>query len=336
MASSVSAATSAVATATPGDVICMTDGSYGAMTLEPNANVTLRAQHPGMATIGTTTVSGHGLTLARFQIDGEVQWGPGTSETTVEHNRISGGYFGVDACMSTTTTCNDDAIIGNQFIGPFGADGIRANRYHDANGDGIGLLVEGNEFTGIRENGEHSDCMQTVWAGDHLVYRKNYLHDNRCQGLFIKDQDHSIEGIRAEDNLLLRNRQPCGRPLTSCGQPYIFQVNGPYSHFVMRRNTIWGDGLDSIATFRGSSGDQATIEDNVVYRFWTDINLTGATMNRNTRCKLEVAPGGAWPSSRPGEVTACELAFPHPGLDDYRLGDGRGVDWAPAEEHYGP
>jgi hypothetical protein len=86
-----------------------------------------------------------------------------------------------DAGPTDTVTVNDVAIVGNEFVGPFGEDAIRLNRYHDANGDGIGALVAGNEFTNIRENGNHSDCLQTVWVGDHLVYRDNYLHDNRCR-----------------------------------------------------------------------------------------------------------------------------------------------------------
>ena len=56
------------------------------------------------------------------------------------------------------------------------------------------MLIEGNEITGVRENGNHSDCLQTVWVGDHLVFRKNYLHDNRCQGFFVKDQA-SLGGV---------------------------------------------------------------------------------------------------------------------------------------------
>jgi hypothetical protein len=59
------------------------------------------------------------------------------------------------------------------------------NRYHDANGDGVGAMVAGNEFTDIR--GERRPFrLQTVWVGDHLVFRGNYLHDNRCQGFFVR------------------------------------------------------------------------------------------------------------------------------------------------------
>jgi hypothetical protein len=131
----------------------------------------------------------------------------------------------------------------------------------------------------------------------------------------------------------VRNKEPCDPPGSGCGQPLYFQVYGPYNGFVMRRNTIWGDGNDSIVAPRGGSGNQATFEANVVYRFWTDTNMSGATMRDNTRCALE----GTWPSSVPGEILSCSPTFNNPASDDFRIiGAGRGVDWRPADQHYGP
>ncbi|MGC1165818.1 MAG: hypothetical protein WA862_06910, partial [Solirubrobacterales bacterium] len=189
----------------------------------------------------------------------------------------------------------------------------------------------------------HSDCLQTVWVGDHIVFRKNYLHDNRCQGFFVKDQaslggvSGPIAGITVENNLFVRNKEPCGAPLTSCGQPMYFQVFGPYSGFVMKRNTIWGDGADSIAAFRQSAGADTVISNNVIYRLWNDFNMSAMTVTSNTVCSRESGSGGSWPSSRPGETVACGLGFVNPAADDYRLsGSDRGVDWSPAEQHFGP
>jgi hypothetical protein len=84
--------------------------------------------------------------LARFVIPNGVVIQPGANSMTVEHNRITGGGEGVDACPTEKTWCSEMRIIGNQFVGPFGEDAIHANRYH-------GLYVEGNEITGVRENG---------------------------------------------------------------------------------------------------------------------------------------------------------------------------------------
>jgi hypothetical protein len=343
---SVSAAQSAVSSAAPGAVICLNDGTYGKVTLsgsKASPGVTLRAANPGATTIAGADISGTGLTLAYFDTTDEVEVEPGSKLITIQDNKLTGGYFGVDACNSTTTTCDDVKIVGNKFQGPYGEDGVRANRYHDGNGDGIGLLVEGNEFTGIRENGNHSDCLQSVWTGDNLVFRKNYLHDNRCQGFFVKDQNDlcgggasgvcgPVQGIRVEDNLFLRNEEPCAASAPGCGQPVILHIFGPYTGAVISHNTVWGDGESSLLALREGVAAGTRVEGNAIYRFWTDTNAAPATFQNNTYCMLE----GTWPSSRPGSSVECAPAFANAAADDYRLPSGRGVDWAPAEQHYGP
>jgi hypothetical protein len=336
---STSAARSAVSSAVTGSIVCLANGSYGEVTLNASKaapGVTLRAQNPGQATIEGASLSGSNLTLARFVSTGSVVIQPGASSIAVEHNRITGGGQGIDACPTEKTYCSNERIVGNQLIGPFGEDAIHANRYH-------GLLIEGNEITQVRENGAHSDCLQTVWRGDHLTFRKNYLHDNRCQGFFVKDQTLSttglpggpVESINVENNLFLRNREPCGAPLSSCGQPMYFQLVGPYTGLVMKRNTIWGDGADSIAAFRDGTGSDSLIEDNVIYRLWTDTDMSPATLRDNTVCMRETSAGGSW-STPTGETKSCSLGFANTAADDYRVSGERGIDWAPAEQHYGP
>jgi hypothetical protein len=344
--SSLSEVQAAVAKAAPHAVICLEDGDYGKLSLDAGTRptrVTVRAEHPAGATIEGAELAGDNLTLAGFVSTEGIQVEPGATGVSVEHNRVTGGGEGIEAGPTDTTTVNDTRIVGNQLIGPFGEDAIHLNRYHDSNGDGIGILIEGNEITHVRENGAHSDCLQTVWVGDHIVFRKNYLHDNRCQGFFVKDQaslggvSGPIHGIRVEDNLFLRNHEPCGAPLgpSECGQPLYFQVAGPYTGFVMKNNTIWGDTVDSIAAFREGTGADTRIEDNVIYRLWTDTDMSPATLRNNTICEREAAEGGSWPTPS-GETVDCNLHFPNTAADDYRLCNWRGVDWAPAEEHYGP
>ncbi len=343
---SVAAAQSAVTNGAPGAVVCLADGTYGKVTMtgsKASPGVTLRAANPGRTTIAGADISGTGLTIAYFDTTDEIEVEPGSKLITIQANKLTGGYFGVDACNSTSTTCDDVKIIGNKFEGPYGEDGIRANRYHDGNGDGLGLLVEGNEFTGIRENGNHSDCLQSVWTGDNLVFRKNYLHDNRCQGFFVKDQNSlcggggsgvcgPVQGIRVEDNLFLRNEQPCASSAPGCGQPVILHIFGPYTGAVISHNTVWGDGMTSLLGLREGVAAGTKVEGNAIYRFWTDTNAASATFQNNTYCMLE----GTWPSSRPGSSVECSPAFANVGADDYRLPGGRGVDWAPAEVHFGP
>jgi Right handed beta helix region len=334
--STLAAIRSELASASGGEAICLADGTYGqlALSASPPGRVVVRAAHPGLATIDGATLAGDRLTLERFEITDEVQIEPGSSGMTVSHNRIGGGYFGVEAAPTTTATVDDVAIVGNQLVGPFGEDAIHLNRYHDGNGDGIGVLVEGNEITGVRENGNHSDCLQTVWVGDHLVFRRNYLHDNRCQGFFVKDQASPVIGITVVDNLFLRNDEPCAPEAPGCGQPAYFQVFGPYEGLTMRRNTIW-DGEVATA-FQEGTGLDTKIEANVVSRFWTSTDLSEIAYVDNTRCDRE-SSDGLWPSLLPGEAVDCSPPFNDPASDDFRLlGSPRGVDRAPAEVHFGP
>jgi hypothetical protein len=320
-------------------VVCLADGSYGKLSLNATKaapGVEMRSEHPGGATVAGASLNGSRLTLSQFRVIGdEVTVQPGSTGMVVDHNTISGGYFGVDAGPTSSTYVNDVSVIGNKFQGPFGEDAIRANRYHDSNADGVGMQVIGNEFTGIRENGNHSDCFQSVWGGDHLVFNRNYLHDNQCQGFFVKDQPSVITTVRAENNLFVRNSAGCGPPATSCGQPAYFQLFGPMSDVTIRRNTIWGP--NTLMTLRSSGWSNVTIRDNVVERAWTDTTApfsNGYTTANNLWCGN--APG-SWPST--GFTKNCSPAFPAPTLaggDDWRLGGSQGVDWAPAQEHYGP
>ncbi|HEX4731699.1 MAG TPA: right-handed parallel beta-helix repeat-containing protein [Solirubrobacterales bacterium] len=345
---SLDAARSRVDAASPGKVICLRDGSYGSISLgggKKGAPVTLRPVDAGQATIEGANLSGSHLTLENFQIHGEVEIEPHADQITISHNNITGGYFGIDACNSDSATCDDVAIIGNKLEGPYGEDAIRANRYHDANGDGIGLLIEGNEFTGIRENGNHSDCLQTVWTGDHLVYRKNYVHDNHCQGFFVKDQDDlcggdssgvcgPVEGIRVEDNLFLRNEAPCDPPSLDCGPDVIVHIFGPTRGVRVAKNTIWTPGDDSPLALREGPFGQVTIERNVIYRGWTD--WTGGFPNWRERedvvCKWE-----GYPRLSPSSKRTCHPGFRKPSVDDYRLRKGKaGIDWSPTQVRYGP
>jgi hypothetical protein len=295
--------------------------------------VTLRAQNPGQATISGASLNGSHLTLARFRISGgEVTVQPGSDHMTVERNLLTGGGFGVNAGPTSSTNVNDVTIKGNKFQGPFGEDGIRANRYHDGpDADPYGLLVEGNEFTNIRENGSHSDCLQSVWGGDGLYFVRNYLHHNRCQGFFVKDQPEAVNAVVVEENLMLSNGEPCGPPLTSCGQPSVFQLFGPMTNLRVSRNTIWTPEGGSPTTLRSSGWGRVDVNDNVIYRLWSDTASPFGNLgsSNNVACSRE----GTWPSG--GVTLSCAPGFPNPAVGDYRV-PGRGVTWAVADQVYGP
>jgi hypothetical protein len=327
----VGAVAATAASAVPGSVICLAPGSYGKLTLSGHPAGEVIVQPAGIATIAGASISGGNLTLEGFNVVGdEVTVQPGSDHVKVQFNYINGGYFGVDAGPTTSTNISDASIIGNKFVGPFGEDAIRLNRYHDGDGDGIGILIQGNEITGVRENGNHSDCLQSVWGGDHLVYRANYLHDNRCQGFFIKDQPATVDGVVAEDNLMLRDAAPCA--VAGCGQPSIFQLFGPMSNLVIRNNTVWTPEGGSPLTLRDNGWGAVSVTNNVVYRFWSDTAAPFAsyTASNNVAAKREMS----WPAT--GISIVGGPPFQNPAADDYRTNDGRGVTWAPADQHYGP
>ena len=336
--SSVSAAQSALSSASPGTVLCLANGTYGGISLSSSKaapGVTLSAANPGNATIGSVQVSGSGYTISRFIINGGVSIARNTDRTVVDHNRIlSGNHYGVFVCTATPPDqCDDTKIVGNLFDGAMDEDQIRANVYHDADGDGVGLLVEGNEFRGNTERGGHNDVFQSVWVGDHLVFNRNYLHDFGGQGFFVKDQDTPINGFIANNNLIVDQDRPC-EPSTLCTgyQLSPWQIYGPISGGEMRNNTVgWGAGGGGAVL----TGKYTNIDfSNNVFNRLSSTNGGGSvptlTGSNNTYCN-----NSSW-SVPAGTTKDCAPAFLNPAAGDYRLASGRGVTWVPSEQHYGP
>jgi hypothetical protein len=326
--SSVAAAQSAAAAAAPGAVICLANGAYGKLALNahPAGEVTVQSAPPAVTQIAGATLSGTNLTLEGFNVVGDsVDIEPGSDHMTVQFNRISGGYFGIDAGPTDTTLVSDFTIRGNKIVGNFGEDAIRLNRYHN------GTIV-GNEITGVVEDGNHNDCMQSVWAGDHLYIERNYLHDNNCQGFFVKDQDYSIDTLVIQDNLLVRHDLPC-QPASLCPTWVLspIQVYGPMTNHVFRNNTIWANDSDGVTMWRGSGLNGVQIDHNVIYRAESDTTISGYSESNNIVCEWS-----GLPTLSSTSVRNCAPHFANPAASDYRLGNGIGVDWAPADQQYGP
>jgi hypothetical protein len=335
--SSLSAAESAVAGAAPGSVVCLANGSYGRFEINASksSEVMLQAQHVGGATLDGATLGGSNLTVARFRMTGAFEPRPGSSGMKALHNYFDlNAYrgYGVMACASDDTMCSDISIIGNRFIGRAEEDAIRANRYHDGpDADANGLLIEGNEFAGNQETGEHNDVFQSVWVGDHLVFRGNYLHDFGGQGFFVKDQNSAINGLVVENNLIVRQNLPCN-PTSLCPNWQLspFQIFGPLRNVSIRHNTVWpGPGQQWL---RGSGWQGPTVVSQNVFRSLNSdaSGLTnGYSASDNSRCG-----GSGFPSA--GLVSDCSPAFNNPGAGDWRQPNGRGVTWAVGQRHFGP
>jgi hypothetical protein len=336
--SSVSAAQSALGSVSAGSVVCLANGTYGGISLSSSKaapGITLTAANPGGARIGGVSVNASGYTISRFVIDGGVSISRNVDRTVVDHNRIlSGNHYGVFVCTAEPPDqCDDTRITGNLFDGAMDEDQIRANVFHDGDGDGVGLLVEGNEFRGNTERGGHNDVFQSVWVGDHLVFRKNYLHDFGGQGFFVKDQGRAIDGFVANNNLIVDQDLPC-EPSSLCSgyQLSPWQVYGPIANGEMSHNTVgWGSG-GGTAVLTGTYTN-IDFSDNVFNRL-SDTDGGGSVPSmsgsNNTYCE-----NSGW-GVPPGTTRDCAPAFLDPAAGDYRLADGRGVNWVPSQQHYGP
>ena len=336
--SSASAAASAVSSAPSGSVVCLADGSYGRLSLSASKSapgVVVRAEHPGLATIAGATLDGSYLTVAQFRVAGTFEPRPGSTGMTADRNLfVGGGYFAVMAAATTTTTVNDVSITNNRFVGRFDEDAIRLNRYHDGpDADPYGVLIEGNEFSGNVEYGGHNDVLQSVWVGDHLYFRRNYLHDFGGQGFFVKDQASAIDGLVVEDNLIVRQNLGCD-PSSLCPtwQLSPFQIFGPLKNVSIRHNTVWPGSGGGTQWLRGDGWQGPTVfSDNVMDNLNSDASglTTGYSAQNNTRCA-----GNGFPSQ--GVTIDCAPAFIDPANGDYRQVNGRGVTWRVADQVYGP
>jgi hypothetical protein len=70
--------------------------------------------------------------------------------------------------------------IRNNHFSSIGVDAIRPTNF-------VNLAIQGNDITGVTEHGNHSDAIQTVFGGRNLDIEANYIHDNKAEGILIKD-----------------------------------------------------------------------------------------------------------------------------------------------------
>jgi hypothetical protein len=85
-------------------------------------------------------------------------------------------------------------------------------------------------------------------------------------------------------------------------------------------------------TLRDSGWGPVQVTNNVVYRFWSDTSAPFAnyTASNNIAAQREMS----WPAT--GVTISSNPGFLNPAADDYRTRSGVGVDWAPADQQYGP
>jgi hypothetical protein len=123
-----------------------------------------------------------------------IQIGEGTDSITIADNLITNptGY-GINMSSGPLPTTN--VIIRNNKMDKIGVDAMQMKNFD-------GLIVENNEISNVDRGANtqaHPDAFQSYGGGKNLIFRNNYLHDNKAQGLFLSDG--SVENVVVENNV---------------------------------------------------------------------------------------------------------------------------------------
>ena len=329
---------SAVSGASAGSVICLSSGAYGSLTLDSthSGDVTLQAAPQAHVTAGKVTLGGSHIVVRGLWIDDEVALSAGASFMTIDRDDITGGGEGIVFDTSDCTVPNAPTWSGCEPQAAITDITISANHIHDI-GEGGGedaihldnwrrVKITGNEFDHIVEAGDHTDCVQSVYGGDQLSFDHNYEHDNDCQGFFIKDGDAT--NVSFTDNLFLRDQIG-----SFANFAQVWDVQG----LTMQHNTIW-DGKGFALVAEGASfTPTATIDHNVLNIFKVSQPIGNAYSITEGNDVFGESPTNL--SEGSGDSVVASPQFANTATDDYRLAgnpNGIGIDWAPAEQQYGP
>jgi hypothetical protein len=340
---SLSQAEQSVAKAAPGTTVCLKAGSYaGKLTLaaKPAGNVTLMAAPGARVETGSIAISGSHLTVRDLWIHGEVALTAGTSNIAIVHDDISNvGGAGGEGIVFETSDCtapNAPKWEGCEAQAPISGIAILANHIHDigagSSEDAIHLdnwrevRIEGNELDHIVESGKHTDCLQSVFGGEGLVFARNYEHDNDCQGFFVKDGDAT--NVSFTENLFVRDEIGSYANFSQ-----IWNVKG----LTIEHNTIWDRKGLALVADQASFQPTATVERNLIATFTLE-QPTGTPYAMLERDNIFGQAPWSFKPSR-SDRTAAHPRFVAPSREDYRLAHNRrgiGVDWSPATQRYGP
>ncbi len=333
----------AVARAAPSTTVCLRAGAYkGKLSLraKPAGYVTLRAAPGARVSTGSVAISGSHIAVEDLWIHGELALAAGASDIEIVHDDISNaGGVGGDGIVFATSDCtapNAPRWEGCEAEPPISSVAILANHIHDigsgASEDAIhldnwrGVRIEGNELDHVVETGNHTDCLQSVYGGEGLVFDRNYEHDNDCQGFFVKDGDAS--NVSFVDNLFVRDQIGSYANLSQ-----VWNVKG----LTVEHNTIWdGKGLALVAD-EASFQPTATIERNLIATFTLE-RPTGTPYAMSERENVFGQAPWSFVASRT-DRTIAHPRFLAPARGDYRLAHNRrgiGIDWTPATQSYGP
>jgi hypothetical protein len=326
---------------TPGAVVCLAAGTYGAVgiTTSPSSNATLTAAPGAHVVVGGVNIAASNITVSQLHSTGTINVGagspyPGFSHDVIEHNDVgpTNGY-GISV-MSATSTPSSYITIAN-------------NRIHDTSATNEGdalrfdgwshITVTGNDIYKIKEcpgSTCHTDTLQSYNSGvptTGLTITKNYTHDNvGAQGLpFLKDGD--ISNVLISDNLSVRNTN-------TNGQVTGVWVDENIAGLTITKNTYQGTSGSIVQADGSATGPTVAINHNV----FDNLNVRpGSGPSYTTTEDYDIFTGNDQYTFNLGPHSSLNSnpGFINTATDDYRLANnpnGIGIDWSPAEEQYGP
>jgi hypothetical protein len=324
-----------------GAVVCLAAGTYGAVsiTVSPSSNATLTAAPGAHVVVGGVNIAGSNLTVSQLHSTGPINVGsggpyPGFTHDVIDHNEVgpTNGY-GISV-MSATSTPSSYITISN-------------NKIHDTSSTGEGdalrfdgwnhITVTGNDIYNIKEcagSGCHTDTLQSYNGGvatTGLTLTKNYTHDNvGAQGLpFLKDGD--ISNVQISDNLSVRNTN-------TNGQVTGVWVDENIVGLTITNNTYQSTSGSIVQPDGSAQGPTVAINHNV----FDNINVRpGSGPSYTTTEDYDIFTGNDEYTFKIGSNSLMKSGpgFMNTATDDYRLASNPnhiGIDWSPAEQHYGP
>ena len=241
---------------------------------------------------------------------------PGVYNVLFENNDISsrapGASNGGIALAFASTSTLPGSPPGEENDPPISNVTIRNNTFHDIGSDAIrpsnfvNLVVEGNDISGVKENGEHCDVFQVTFGGRDLIFRDNYIHDNQGQGLFIKDGQ--VTNARVENNVFVHNSLEITVQFYDTINLQLFN------------NTVW----DNAANVQLRQGIRNVLVRNNLFQDLT-VDSTSEAAAQVTQ-DYNVIGGGNWGARGPHDIKGSPKFVNAAGYD-YRLAAGSpGID----------
>ena len=349
------------------------NGTHAAnVTFEPDPAQDVNVA--GKVTFSSINVDGTYITVHNFYVTGSINVGDGGGHDVIDHNAVgpTNGY-GISVLPSTNdpsgmishVTISGNIIHNTSSTGE--GDALRFDNWSD-------IVVTGNDIYNIAEcAGDtcHTDTLQSYQAQNPtngLTITKNYVHDtSSAQGLaFLKDGD--ISNVTINDNLSLR--MASNNPVTGVwvDENVTFNSTQPTSDITYNANRTSGLTITN-NTYYGTSG--SIVQSDGSAGTGSPTNLTLA-LNHNIFDNFNVKTGSSGKayalaedydiftgnnqytfSNGPHSVSNSNPGFkcaPNCGIgatgsstqlanDDYELSsnpNGIGIDWSPADQHYGP